>query len=206
MNDFPTRVLPNILLDKQPRHLSEMHTNITNLQTQADKILLQNYAPAAVLINADGDILYINGRTGKYLEPAAGKANWNIHVMAHKELQHPLFVAMNKAQAQVAPVIMTNLTLDQVTINLTVEAIMEPKVLYGLLMVVFTDVVTPAKAPRKKRGASEQQALIELQQAQEEVQLLREKMQSSHEELKSINEEMQSTTKSYNRPTKTDHV
>lgn len=187
--DFPI----GSLLDNQPRHLSEMNKNITNLQTQADKILLQNYAPAAVLINADGDILYINGRTGKYLEPAAGKANWNIHVMAHKELQHPLFVAMNKAQAQVAPVIMTNLTLDQVTINLTVEAIMEPKVLYGLLMVVFTDVVTPAKAPRKKRGASEQQALIELQQAQEEVQLLREKMQSSHEELKSINEEMQSS-------------
>lgn len=187
--DFPT----GSLLDNQPRHLSEMNKNITNLQTQADQILLQKYAPAAVLINADGDILYINGRTGKYLEPAAGKANWNIHVMAHKELQHPLFVAMNKAQAQVAPVIMTNLTLDQVTINLTVEAIMEPKVLYGLLMVVFTDVVTPAKAPRKKRGASEQQALIELQQAQEEVQLLREKMQSSHEELKSINEEMQSS-------------
>lgn len=187
--DFPI----GSLLDNQPRHLSEMNKNITNLQTQADQILLQKYAPAAVLINADGDILYINGRTGKYLEPAAGKANWNIHVMAHKELQHPLFVAMNKAQAQVAPVIMTNLTLGQVTINLTVEAIMEPKVLYGLLMVVFTDVVTPAKAPRKKRGASEQQALIELQQAQEEVQLLREKMQSSHEELKSINEEMQST-------------
>ncbi len=187
--DFPT----GSLLDNQPRHLSEMNKNITNLQTQADKILLQNYAPAAVLINVDGDILYINGRTGKYLEPAAGKANWNIHVMAHKELQHPLFVAMNKAQAQVAPVIMTNLTLDQVTINLTVQAIMEPKVLYGLLMVVFTDVVTPAKAPRKKRGASEQQALIELQQAHEEVQLLREKMQSSHEELKSINEEMQSS-------------
>lgn len=187
--DFPI----GSLLDNQPRHLSEMNKNITNLQTQADQILLQKYAPAAVLINADGDILYINGRTGKYLEPAAGKANWNIHVMAHKELQHPLFVAMNKAQAQVAPVIMTNLTLDQVTINLTVEAIMEPKVLYGLLMVVFTDVVTPAKAPRKKRGASEQQALIELQQAQEEVQLLREKMQSSHEELKSINEEMQSS-------------
>ena len=187
--DFPI----GSLLDNQPRHLSEMNKNITNLQTQADQILLQSYAPAAVLINADGDILYINGRTGKYLEPAAGKANWNIHVMAHKELQHPLFVAMNKAQAQVAPVIMTNLTLDQVTINLTVQAIMEPKILYGLLMVVFTDVVTPAKAPRKKRGAAEQQALIELQQAQEEVQLLREKMQSSHEELKSINEEMQSS-------------
>jgi hypothetical protein len=31
--------------------------------------------PAAVLVNDKGDILYISGRTGKYLEPAAGKAN-----------------------------------------------------------------------------------------------------------------------------------
>ena len=28
-----------------------------------------------------GDIVYISGRTGKYLEPAAGKANWNFHAM-----------------------------------------------------------------------------------------------------------------------------
>jgi hypothetical protein len=67
-----------------------MTTNMTNLQTQADKILLKNYSPAAVLVNAAGDIPYINGRTGKYLEPAAGKANWNIHVMAREPLQHQL--------------------------------------------------------------------------------------------------------------------
>lgn len=192
-NEFPTRVLPNILLDKQPRHLSNMHTNITNLQTQADQVLLQYFSPAAVLINTDGDILYINGRTGKYLEPTAGKANWNIHVMAHEKLQHPLDVAMKKAQMQVAPVIMDNLRLDRSTIKLTVQAIVKPKALFGLLMVAFTDVVTPAKAPRRKRGAAEKAVLDELQQANEEIQLLREKMQSSKEELNSINEEMQST-------------
>jgi hypothetical protein len=44
-----------------------------NLQTVADQLLLQKYSPAAVLVNEQGDILYISGRTGKYLEPAEAK-------------------------------------------------------------------------------------------------------------------------------------
>ena len=46
-----------------------------SLQSLADELLLQKYSPAAVLVNNKGDILYISGRTGKYLEPAAGKVN-----------------------------------------------------------------------------------------------------------------------------------
>ncbi len=48
-----------------------------NLQSLADQLLLQHFSPPAVLVNDKRDILYINGRTGKYLEPAAGKATWS---------------------------------------------------------------------------------------------------------------------------------
>ena len=58
-----------------------------SLQALADQLVLQRYSPAAVLANDKGDILYINGRTGKYLEPAAGKANWNIFAMAREGLR-----------------------------------------------------------------------------------------------------------------------
>jgi chemotaxis methyl-accepting protein methylase len=192
--EFPTRVFPIVpLLDNQPVRSRDMNSSISNLQSHADQILLQQYSPAAVLVNTDGDIIYINGRTGKYLEPAAGKANWNIHVMAQEGLQHPLEVAMKKAQEQSEPVKIINLTLESTTINLTVQAITKPQDLNGLLMVVFTDVATPVKAPRKKRGAVEKEAQLELQQAHEQIQSLREKMQTSQEELKSTNEEMQST-------------
>jgi ATPase subunit of ABC transporter with duplicated ATPase domains len=40
----------------------------------ADQFLLRDFSPPAVLVSDQGDILYISGRTGKYLEPAAGKA------------------------------------------------------------------------------------------------------------------------------------
>jgi chemotaxis protein methyltransferase CheR/two-component system CheB/CheR fusion protein len=191
--NFTTRVFPIIsLVENEPERTSKMTKNITNLQTQADQILLQNYSPAAVLINAAGDILYINGRTGKYLEPAAGKANWNIHVMARESLQHQLDLAMKKAALQVEPVNILNLIVDTHTINFTVQAITKPKALLGLLMVVFTEVVMPTKVPRKKRGTAEKESQAGLQQAHDDIQSLREQMKSSQEELKSANEELQS--------------
>ena len=47
-----------------------------------------------------GDILYISGRTGKYLEPAAGKANLNIFAMAREGLRFELSGAFARALRQ----------------------------------------------------------------------------------------------------------
>ena len=55
---------------------------VENIQTLTDQLLLQRFAPASVLVNSAGDIIYITGLTEKYIEPAAGKANWNIYAMA----------------------------------------------------------------------------------------------------------------------------
>jgi len=191
--DFLPRIFPIIsLVESEPERTSKMTTTITNLQMQADQLLLQYFSPAAVLVNAAGDIIYINGRTGKYLEPAAGKANWNIHVMVREELQYQLDLAMKNAQMQVDPVIIKNLSIDTCTINLTVQAISKPKALLGLMMVVFTEVATPPPYPRRKSDSLAKETQAELQQAYDEIQSLREQMQSSQEELRSANEELQS--------------
>ncbi|WP_220492724.1 chemotaxis protein CheB [Shewanella sp. SG41-3] len=191
--DFLPRIFPIIsLVESEPERTSKMTTTITNLQIQADQLLLQHFSPAAVLVNAAGDIIYINGRTGKYLEPAAGKANWNIHVMVREELQYQLDLAMKNAQMQVDPVIIKNLSIDTCTINLTVQAISKPKALLGLMMVVFTEVATPPPYPRRKSDSLAKETQAELQQAYDEIQSLREQMQSSQEELRSANEELQS--------------
>jgi PAS domain S-box-containing protein len=176
-----------------------MTTPIPNIQNLADQVLLQNYAPAAVMTNAEGDILYINGRTGKYLEPTAGKANWNLYAMAREGLRHELGISMKKAQRQTEPVHVPNLTVGTnggtQTINLTVQVLTTPESLSGSLMVIFTDV-PPAVKPSKKRPAANvnRNAMqAETQQNHELMQSLREEMQSSQEELKSSNEELQST-------------
>ena len=48
-------------------------TSAINLQSMTDQLLLEHYTPSAVLTTDKGDIIYISGHTGKYLEPAAGK-------------------------------------------------------------------------------------------------------------------------------------
>ena len=79
-----------------------------NLQSLADQLLLKHFSPPAVLVNDKGDILYISGRTGKYLEPAAGKANLNLFAMAREGLGYELTDAFRKALRQKDAVIRKN--------------------------------------------------------------------------------------------------
>ena len=175
-----------------------------NLQSLADQVLLQRFSPPAVLVNNKGDILYISGRTGKYLEPAAGKVNWNIHAMAREGLRFDLGTAFLKALRQTEAVIVKGLKVTEgeavQTVDLTVQTIQDPEALRGMVMIIFTDVATPPKQKpirRSKPGASESARTIELEQelnhCREELRTTREEMQASQEELKSFNEEMQST-------------
>jgi chemotaxis protein methyltransferase CheR/two-component system CheB/CheR fusion protein len=193
--DFPTQHFP-VASMIQPDTLT---TKASNLQSQIEQLLLHYYSPSAVLVNADGDILYIHGRTGKYLEPATGKANLNIHAMAREGLRHELASALSKAQRQSEAIQLKGLMVGTnggtQTINLTVQALTKPDLLGGKLIVLFTDIETPPVKKRSHKSPSAEQllSLAELQQARDELQILREEKQSSQEELKSANEELQST-------------
>ncbi|MBU0592158.1 MAG: PAS domain-containing protein [Gammaproteobacteria bacterium] len=196
--DFPTR---HFSATTTPAELPRETAPPVNLQGLVDQLLLQHFSPAAVLVNTEGDILYISGRTGKYLEPAAGKANWNIHVMAREGLRAELARALRQSLRQPEPVSVEGLKAERSsgaqTVSLTVQAISSPEALHGRVLVVFTDVATLPEG-RKSTGraatsAAHRKLLEELQQAREEVQTLREEMQTSQEELTSTNEELQST-------------
>jgi two-component system CheB/CheR fusion protein len=69
------------------------------LRELTESALLKEYAPVAALINQRGDILYLHGRTGMYLELAPGEAGMNILKMARKGLRQELTTALHKAVA-----------------------------------------------------------------------------------------------------------
>jgi two-component system CheB/CheR fusion protein len=202
---FPAAFVP--VRSGNPKELT-MVEPVINLQTLADHLLLQHFSPSAVLVNNKGDILYISGRTGKYLEPAAGKANWNIFAMAREGLRFDLGSAFQKALRQKEAVTVKNLQIGTEgspgSVDITVQAIAEPAALRGMVMIVFTGVVTPQKkkaSSRAKTGSATlseleeqlQQARVELQTTREEMQTSREELTSANEELQSANEELQST-------------
>ena len=171
-----------------------------SFQTSADQVLLRLYSPAAVLVNDRGDVVYVNGHTGKYLEPAAGKANWNIYAMAREGLRERLIGAFEKVvrrggKASV-PGLKVGTSGGEQTVDLTVEAITEPVALRGMVVIAFHDVAPPMSRSHKGRkvlrGASTPALEMEVYRLREELRGTREEMDASQEELKSANEELQS--------------
>jgi two-component system, chemotaxis family, CheB/CheR fusion protein len=81
-------------------HVNEIQVpmkSFDNIQNLTDNLILQQYSPAGVLVNSEGDIIYLTRRSGKYLEPAAGKANMNIFSMLREGFTPEFPVAFRRA-------------------------------------------------------------------------------------------------------------
>lgn len=199
--DFPasyTRTKPHIIDEEIPSGSS------LNIQTLADQLLLQNYSPAGVLVSEQGDIIYISGPTGKYLEPPVGKANMNIFAMLREGLRTEFPIAFKKAILKKDQVVLRNIKVgtngSAHTLNISIQWIHKPEPLKGKVMVIFKDVQDIADTKleaRKEKKSLDNSRQIELEEelkyAREKIQDTLEAMQSSQEELKSTNEELQST-------------
>jgi two-component system CheB/CheR fusion protein len=202
--EFPSSFSSPLPGGTEPRPASKPPLS---LQSLADQLILERYAPPAVLVNEKGDILYVSGRTGKYLEPASGKANWNIFAMAREGLRYELTDAFHKALEQEAAVVVRGLKVGTnggpQCVEITVQRLERPEPLRGLVMIVFADVAAPLETKASNRfgkvgkppgrGAHLEELEGKLQQAHLETQAIREEMQTSQEELRSSNEEQQST-------------
>jgi two-component system CheB/CheR fusion protein len=201
MMDFPSSLSPE---KKRTQEDISPVKAAANIQTLAEQLLLQRFAPASVLINQEGDILNFIGRTGKYLEHATGKTNVNIYAMACEGLRNELAGAIRKAKQNYEPVILRNIKVgnneDTQIVNVTFQAIEKPNEFKGTIMIVFADVTALQKPVSRKPKTAKQTSTtreneleIDLQHTIVELQNTREEMLSSQEELKSTNEELQST-------------
>ncbi|MDT9000979.1 chemotaxis protein CheB [Paucibacter sp. APW11] len=176
-----------------------------SLEVQTDRLIQQRFAPAAVLVTPDGDIVYISGRTGKYLEPAAGKVNINLHAMAREGLREALVGVLRKAAEQTEPIKLDAVQIDdeagRLTLNVTVQGLHSPEVLRGRVLVVFHELPAPSARRRPRtlpdsHSALEQELLLTreaLRAAHEETQRSLARLKASNEELQATNEELQST-------------
>ncbi|OIO54189.1 MAG: chemotaxis protein CheB [Alphaproteobacteria bacterium CG_4_10_14_0_2_um_filter_63_37] len=193
---FPSRLFPAM---ESPVESAPPSIPIPNLQGEADQLILRRFAPAAVLVNGDGDILYVSGRTGKYLEPAAGKANWNLYAMAREGLRQELPLALSQALRDGSEVVVHGIGVHGEGglqgIDLTITPLSEPGPLQGMAMVVFHDITLPSPSeagqPGRADTAQPRELKRALSQAHEEIRALRRAMQSDREELRSANEELQ---------------
>lgn len=205
MLDFPASFLPARAgpLRAAAARERQAHAPIATLQSLADQLVLRQYSPTAVLANDKGSILYISGRSGKYLEAASGAANWNLFAMARDGLRHELDFAFAKALREKQTLVTRGLKVGTnggtQIIDVTVQPLTEPDALRGLVLVVIADVATPGVTTvvkNRRGGTAESRQVAELEHAlllaREEIGSLREAKQTSQEEYRSANEELQS--------------
>ncbi|MGD0000571.1 MAG: chemotaxis protein CheB [Bryobacteraceae bacterium] len=194
-----------------------------SLRQVTERMLLEHYIPSCALVDQRGDILYLHGRTGRYLEPAPGEARLNIAKMAREGLRPVLTSALREIGAQETPVCHARLRVktngDFTLVDLTVQRVpagLQPAAAPNLYLVIFEEAPAPDPQPSRGAAASEHPdmagapdadvaarvATLErelqaneehLRAANEELETTNEELQSSNEEMQSINEELQST-------------
>ncbi len=181
----------------------------TNFAELAKRALLQSYAPASVVTDLKGNILYVHGETGKYLRPAPGQATLNAIDMAHEGLQLELRTAVGRAANHGEPTLGREVSFgannDLHKVSLSVHPLHDAEAGDGLLLLSFQDaqVETSGKKgvkPVSGKRTSTALAAVRIEELERNLAYTKENLhatieeqQASNEELKSTNEEMQST-------------
>ena len=168
--------------------------------------LLARYAPASVVVSARGDIVYIHGRTGMYLEPASGQPRNNLLSMAREGLQTDLALALRRAATAKGEIAHSGISVrtngDFTKVDLTVTRFSEPEAVRGLFLVTFRPTPeahsadpTADNATAVEPGGQQRLKLLEgeLTYTRQSLQSTVEELETSNEELQSTNEELQST-------------
>lgn len=187
------------------------HTQKPSLRDLTEQTLLQQLAPVAALVNGQGDILFLHGRTGLYLEPAPGDAGVsNILKMAREGLRPELTSTLHRVVLRKERVNALGLRVKTnghyTLVNLSVCPVVTgpPASLESPLFLVILEEAPNAQAaiqlhasakaglPGADATAQIAELTEELQAKEEYLHAANEELETSNEELKSANEEMQS--------------
>ncbi|MBN1410659.1 MAG: PAS domain-containing protein [Spirochaetales bacterium] len=186
---------------------------VDNLKTTTERLLIDAFTPPAVLVNATGEILYLSGKTGNFLEPAAGKATMNLFSMIKGGIRYDIGTAIRKAIDNRQAIVLKDLRIRDADLvrhtDITVKPINTADNSVRLFLVVFRENRFTEKAATRDNHTNTDPAGSEdtirelerdLQYARDclvttiaENQASREEIQISNEELQSMNEELQST-------------
>ena len=170
-----------------------------------ETILRQSDMPPCAIVNDAANVVYIHGRTGKFLELAEGKASVNIVELARHGLKAELAAGIRQVATQAEEVVIRDLSVDhnggQANVTMTIRPILDQSSMHGLMMVLFEETAPDKKAAKRKpkravvrrKTKSDEDLVKELQYTKETLQTTIEELETSNEELKSTNEELQST-------------
>jgi two-component system CheB/CheR fusion protein len=183
------------------------------LRELTEQALLQEIVPAGALVDAQGAILYLHGRTGKYLEPAPGESGPNnILKMAREGLRRDLITALHKAAGIRETVRCQGLRVktngDVTTVNLIVRpvaaapactapgrrAVSPETPLFLVILEPAQEPVIPDPESATGAPAGKPSAKPESEDADTRIAALKQELRAKEEYLQTTNEELETST------------
>jgi two-component system CheB/CheR fusion protein len=165
----------------------------------AQQYLLQEFAPAAVLVNTRHQILHFSGSTSRYLEQPSGSPSHDLLVLAKHELRGKLRLAIRRVTEEKKRVVIDDVQIlkdhGRVGLNISLRPLKIPQINEPLILITFEDHRETELNPeiQKNQQSPKQQASDSslIQQMETELHITREDLQSNIEEWESANEELQ---------------
>ena len=169
------------------------------LERRAQRIA-ERYAPAYVITDENFQILHFSGRTGRYIEPAAGAATLDLLGLVHRDLRLELRTALSRAvetnEAAHAEQVELGFNGHRGLVDITIEPVLDVPAGHRNFVVLFKD--GPARAVDAQDSNSNVLVRTEhVERLESELRATRERLQATIEELESANEELKSSNEEY---------
>lgn len=167
----------------------------TRLADLVQHQLIQEYAPAAVLINQKHQILYFSGPTNRYLEQPIGAPTQDLLSLAKHELRAGLRTTLKRVAKERKLIILDDCPMvvdgSRISVRVVVKPLLLPRNSGPLYLITFEDQseLLSKPAPKRVDALGSTDALVK--QLEDELHISREDLQSHVEEFESANEELQ---------------
>jgi len=170
-----------------------------DVQKEADRIVLSQYAPAGLVVDENLHILHFRGQSSPYLSPPPGQASLGLLRMVRPELAVELRTALHQAKKQEIPVRKEGIRVqrDGLPWDVCLEVVpINSDLGERFFLLLFQE--TPARVPASPEAEGRHARATGRRQSQEDARLRRdlqatkESLQSMIQEQEAINEELKS--------------
>jgi two-component system, chemotaxis family, CheB/CheR fusion protein len=196
--------------DYSPRRTEDARTGRQlpapfTVENEVEQLLINRFVPASIVVNDQMEIVQFQGKTGPYLEPAAGQPTFNLSKMAREGLLVDLRAALSAVKKSNAPVRKTGIQIQSEggprEIDVEVLPLRGQGAQERYYIVVFQDKVKAAAGNDKNKSGNEKKAdhptarendrlRREIAQLRGQLSSLIEDHETTLEEFKSVNEEV----------------
>lgn len=192
--DAAVRLTPNLLLKEESKVKTAAPARSVekDYRTITADIILENYSPAAVLVNEDLEIVHFHGDTSPFLQPPAGTPSFNVINMLHQEVRNELKNAIVKVQSEKKNIEVLNIAVKNQSFLTSFEVVYLPSYKDLLLVIFYRKSILDRTDNKKGESSGEFLSLQDdYRQLNEEQQIYFEELQTTNEELLRRTEELQ---------------